>query len=122
MTMHHDSPNDSASRVYPTLEAAEFLGVSVDKLAKRRVLGTGASVRKVLSDEASDRAIPARGCRSVHSRSCPDVDLIIRRRRFASQSAASRGGSCLSQRGKLHRVPRSGRRNGSDANREEGAT
>jgi hypothetical protein len=121
MTMHHDSPNDSASLLYSTREVTEFLGVSVDTLARWRALGTGAGVREVLSDEASDRSTPARRCRSVHSRSRPDVDLIRRRRRFASQSAASGCSSCLWQRGKLHRVPRSGR-NGSDAICEEGAT
>src|SRR5437764_15177614 len=41
MTMQHDSSNDSGSRLYSPREAAEFLGVSVDTLARWRVLGSG---------------------------------------------------------------------------------
>jgi hypothetical protein len=41
MSMHHDSLHDSASRLCSPQEAAEFLGVSVDTLARWRVVGTG---------------------------------------------------------------------------------
>ena len=41
MTLQHDPSNDSASRLCSPRQAAEFLGVSVETLARWRVLGTG---------------------------------------------------------------------------------
>jgi hypothetical protein len=41
MTMQHDSTKASTPRLYSPREAAEFLGVSVDTLARWRVLGSG---------------------------------------------------------------------------------
>jgi len=41
MTMHHETPHNSGPRLLTARQAAEFLGVSVDTLARWRVLGVG---------------------------------------------------------------------------------
>ncbi len=41
MTMHHETPNDAGPHLLTPKQAAEFLGVSVDTLARWRVLGAG---------------------------------------------------------------------------------
>jgi hypothetical protein len=41
MTMHHQVTNDSAQQLLTPKQAAEFLGLSVDTLARWRVLGVG---------------------------------------------------------------------------------
>jgi hypothetical protein len=41
MTMHHETPNDSGLQLLTPKQSAEFLGVSVDTLARWRVVGVG---------------------------------------------------------------------------------
>ncbi len=41
MPMHHETSNDSGPHLLTPKQAAEFLGVSVDTLARWRVLGVG---------------------------------------------------------------------------------